>query len=707
MPSSRPNVSQTTSSEVQTSETLPLPENPASESALSIPGFNISSEQLPDQQWPSTFLSGLNSSMELPAIQSQINEPIGYPQATEDAVVTSETFDFFWPTNDISGFGEGFNHGFDSFLRTWGTGTGRDNPPEGISPKIPAEYALSSDGPHISPVPNTDFSRRLSCLDPVHGNNPTSSPGLTSLDLSPSNMLGPIILQPQGFEETPEADLNFMKSQGCFHAPEGHVLLTMMKAYFLHVHPILPIISEMECWRLWESDNPNSFRLGRFSLFLLQAMLFTSCSFVPSAVITKAGFKTVREARYTFYRRAKLLFDFEVEKDTVCISQGALLLSYHAPNDNKRRTNTNWLSNAIRFARISGADRYNDPDLPREQQVRLKKLWWCCILRDRIMPLGLRRPLQITKDSFKCATYKPLDKEDFEDEIGYSKVYDEKTQLVLLSLLTPLCKLAGILTDVIMLAYPVDKPAISHEALDEEAFIGVEIRISECKRSLLAFYNEFVLLFPTPVGIGDTHPSLVLYINLLYIYYHSGVLAVCHHELFLSEMVSPLGVATDQYRNSSQRQIIDSVTGMMENMKEMVQLKLCKYMPISAAAYITLPWALHVLDVEVADSHATASLKRQRLQIFSEAMKYLQLNYDGTEYVSALIADITDFIQRDNLRLSKLEKVIRCWDDLLLQPKQYLRLVFHIDLALSTGAKPVEVDFPAELRQENFDVAIT
>lgn len=109
-------------------------------------------------------------------------------------------------------------------------------------------------------------------------------------------------------------------------------------------------------------------------------------------------------------------------------------------------------------------------------------------------------------------------------------------------------------------------------------------------------------------------------------------------------------------------------------MKELVQLKLTKYAPISAyvffhrvvylrvgkliitcwnsAAYITLPWALHVLDVEVADSHTTAALKRQRLQIFSEAMKYLQQNYDGTEYVSALIADLTDFIQRDNLHLS-------------------------------------------------------
>ncbi|RQM06233.1 hypothetical protein DH86_00004008, partial [Scytalidium sp. 3C] len=119
------------------------------------------------------------------------------------------------------------------------------------------------------------------------------------------------------------------------------------------------------------------------------------------------------------------------------------------------------------------------------------------------------------------------------------------------------------------------------------------------------------------------------------------------------------------------------------------------------AAYITLPWALHVLDVEVADSHTTAALKRQRLQIFSEAMKYLQQNYDGTEYVSALIADLTDFIQRDNLHLSRLGTPITSWKDLLYQPKQYLRLILHIDIALATGVKPEETEFPPELRQEN------
>lgn len=130
----------------------------------------------------------------------------------------------------------------------------------------------------MTPGSNSSLNRYFPGKDFPQGAASTSSPGAMNLDLSPSNMLEPIPLQPEGFEQTSEEDFNFMKSQGCFHAPEGHVLLTMLKAYFLHVNPLLPIVNEMDCWRLWESDDPNSFRLGSFSLFLLQAMLFTSCS---------------------------------------------------------------------------------------------------------------------------------------------------------------------------------------------------------------------------------------------------------------------------------------------------------------------------------------------------------------------------------------------------------------------------------------------
>jgi hypothetical protein len=42
------------------------------------------------------------------------------------------------------------------------------------------------------------------------------------------------------------------------------------------------------------------------------------------------GFQDAMEARTCFYRRAKLLFDFNALSDNISNSQGALLLTYYS-----------------------------------------------------------------------------------------------------------------------------------------------------------------------------------------------------------------------------------------------------------------------------------------------------------------------------------------------------------------------------------------
>ena len=42
------------------------------------------------------------------------------------------------------------------------------------------------------------------------------------------------------------------------------------------------------------------------------------------------GFQTNIEARTCFYRRAKLLHDFDTTSDSIALSQGTLLLTYYS-----------------------------------------------------------------------------------------------------------------------------------------------------------------------------------------------------------------------------------------------------------------------------------------------------------------------------------------------------------------------------------------
>lgn len=97
----------------------------------------------------------------------------------------------------------------------------------------------------------------------------------------------------------------------------------------------------------------------------------------------------------------QLLFDFEGDREPISTAQGALLLSYHPPIRNHNKINTFWLGIAIQFPKDAGAHHYHTViNISDHQKNALKRLWWCCILRDRIISLGVRRPLQINSADF-------------------------------------------------------------------------------------------------------------------------------------------------------------------------------------------------------------------------------------------------------------------------------------------------------------------
>jgi hypothetical protein len=78
-------------------------------------------------------------------------------------------------------------------------------------------------------------------------------------------------------------DITFLESQGCLHVPPITVLNDLVKQYFRHVHPTLPLLNEGQFWAMY-TEQPGNFSggSGRFSLFVFQAMLVASCPVSPS-----------------------------------------------------------------------------------------------------------------------------------------------------------------------------------------------------------------------------------------------------------------------------------------------------------------------------------------------------------------------------------------------------------------------------------------
>lgn len=185
------------------------------------------------------------------------------------------------------------------------------------------------------------------------------------------------------------------------------------------------------------------------------------------------------------------------------------MLTYQTPSANDK-VNTYWLSTAIHFARSARADHYTV--MEAADGSVLKRLWWSCILRDRIMALGLHRPLFIRPADFDF-TLAGLTEADFADEIRNSKVYNAPTKRILVQLAVSLCELGLVLNDILDIIYPLKVASTLNCSQQSQKTLHSALA------SLNRWYEKTVAKFLIPTHIFGAHRSLILFTNMVYIYY--------------------------------------------------------------------------------------------------------------------------------------------------------------------------------------------
>ncbi|KGO71508.1 Transcription factor, fungi [Penicillium italicum] len=157
-------------------------------------------------------------------------------------------------------------------------------------------------------------------------------------------------------------------------------------------------------------------------------MLFAASCFIPVEAAQRCGYDSLISLRDALYLKSKLLYESGIEDDPLTLCQSSLLLS-HYTSDLETSANSEWLEIAIKNAKISHINRYHY--LAKKHMPEMKRVWWCCLIRDRIISLGMRCPIQILPEDFDLKQ-QGLTLEDLEDEIPSSEVYkpDTKSALV-------------------------------------------------------------------------------------------------------------------------------------------------------------------------------------------------------------------------------------------------------------------------------------
>ncbi|KAH7012833.1 fungal-specific transcription factor [Ilyonectria destructans] len=488
-------------------------------------------------------------------------------------------------------------------------------------------------------------------------------------------------------------DLAFLEIKGALHVPVKSMLDEFVRQYFLHVHPFLPLVDEGEFWSSYRQDErANSAR--RIPLMLFQAMIFASCSFVPEAVTKSLGYGRIRSARSAFYHNARLLYDFSTENSPVVIAQTAALMTLWCPPEAKPiQSNSMWLQIAIQHARFVDAHLAwetsfaTDYHHSHQEPQMLRRLWWCCLVRDRFLSLGLRRTVQVAKSQ-------PLPyMSDFEGEIGRSEVHTAETKQLLVRMFLRVTHLCNILTDPLLLAWPPDDPS----GLQPQS----PSTLTDCRTALREWYDKSQLEISTANGgSGVRQHSVIVHTNLMYIFYYAARSVISRQEVLLNcyQPQSPALDLSSNYERS--REVQEAALGTVECLRELIQLDLTRYLPLSALAFIAIPLLFHILDAKFLylDKVTTdLEARHRRLRVLIDAMREYRQRYDGVEWFSYALRYAVNLAQFHSPYVPK-SSVASSTDLLTQQPSLCLRLTLTIELSLSQAKIPDDRDFPIILR---------
>ncbi|CEI63563.1 hypothetical protein FVEN_g6694 [Fusarium venenatum] len=192
-------------------------------------------------------------------------------------------------------------------------------------------------------------------------------------------------------------DFEFLARKDCLTIPDNQLRDELIRIYAFIVYPFMPAIDLID----FLEPITGSSEGATVSLLLFQAIMFSSVTFVDIQLLQSHGLESKRAARKVFFNRVKLLYSLGYETDRLTLVQSLLLMTYWYDSDSDDKHTWYWMGLALTTAHIEGLHR----DLEEPQQMTKKRrlrrrIWWSCVIRDRLLGLGLRRPSRIREDEF-------------------------------------------------------------------------------------------------------------------------------------------------------------------------------------------------------------------------------------------------------------------------------------------------------------------
>ncbi|GKU09138.1 unnamed protein product [Fusarium langsethiae] len=276
--------------------------------------------------------------------------------------------------------------------------------------------------------------------------------------------------------------------------------------------------------------------------------------------------------------------------------------------------------------------------------------------------------------------------------------------------------------DVLAIAFPFE----SKVEISPESALGSDAQVQKCRRSLAAWYESATIDFPLfdgqdrdHVDTRDPANSVILYTNLMYIYYHTACITLCNYRIFNRLSIvrsSLLNLAPEDVtmqRSEICRDVESSALGLTRCVGTLTCYRLTNCLPVTIVACIATPLALQLITSRLSSLRRELALdhinrwsdidpvsNQSRLDVLIEAADAFLPHYHGVNWIKETAKHTADLAQAYNQRLAQPDReAITDWGQILIKyPDTYLRLTWTVDLCISRGKVPQDQDFPLCLR---------
>lgn len=475
----------------------------------------------------------------------------------------------------------------------------------------------------------------------------TASPSVIPSIRSPSAAIFlPAFIKP--LPNTLDAqDVEYLRNKGAFELPSQDLLAEVLQAYMLGIHVFMPILSMRGILEaVAKNDGQQS-----ISLLLFQAIIFAGMAHISDDCVQRLGYGSPKEARKDYFTRVRLLYNHEIEQDDTATLQSLLLMSFMYEKQNKRQHTWYWTGLALSHAQSMGLNRRSSSaSLSIDSQAAHKRLWWGLYIRDRLIGLGLRRPMRIHDSDFEVS---PLAVSDFDTSsfkvvfvtsAGTVTIQQEPAVAELLALLCiELSKLCICIGNILSTQYTVlaKRTELTRSTmLAPKSFEQRQPSLAGCCAELRNWYEVLhpkLRPFALYRGSGISMECSEIHWPILHMIYRTAIIVLHRPNMLQSQSVHAQHL---QEQNLSREKVKAAARTLTTIVQTIYQQGHVRLLPTSGVSALLATSLAHLSTVKSSDDDAkAASIFRfcQSIQVLQQLQKIYDSADSAMEFLSITV----------------------------------------------------------------------